>query len=260
MYQDICDELNLGNIISTKSIQSLWSDYGEIVRLTCEKKSVILKHIKLPKEFIHPKGWNTKISHERKLSSYKVEVKWYENFSNKRDLNCFVPKGLKTFYKDDEYLIVMEDLLALGFTETTKLATNNHLKSVISWLAYFHAKNMNKKVFDLWNIGTYWNLDTRPDEFEKLEDKKLKKYAKEIDIKLNEAKYKTIVHGDAKLANFCFSKDAKKCAAVDFQYVGVGSGIKDLIYFISSAVEVAKLKDEEFWILSYYFKKLKEAF
>ena len=49
-------------IRSATVIQSLWSGYGEIVRLELEGStypSVILKHIKLPEAGSHPRGWNT---------------------------------------------------------------------------------------------------------------------------------------------------------------------------------------------------------
>ena len=54
-YQDIANELNLGLLINTDVIQSLWGGYGELVRLVFENKSVIVKHIKLPKPEHHPK-------------------------------------------------------------------------------------------------------------------------------------------------------------------------------------------------------------
>ena len=66
---------------------------------------------------------------------------------------------------------------------------------------------MNITQADLWETGTYWHLETRPDELVKLQDKKLKEFAPLIDSKLSSAKYQTLVHGDAKLANFCFSDD-----------------------------------------------------
>ena len=49
-------------VVSAAAIQSLWSGYGEIVRLElkgCAQPSVILKHIKLPEVGNHPRGRNT---------------------------------------------------------------------------------------------------------------------------------------------------------------------------------------------------------
>jgi Ser/Thr protein kinase RdoA (MazF antagonist) len=96
---------------------------------------------------------------------------------------------------------------------------------------------MGTKDDSLWKIGAYWHLDTRPHELEALEDMELKNSAKQIDTMLNNTKHQTIVHGDAKLANFCFDKSGSRCAAVDFQYVGHGCGMKDVAYFMSSAIE-----------------------
>jgi len=59
-------------IASVERIQSLWSGYGEILRLHLKggrHASVVLKHIKLPQPAEHPRGWNTDLSHQRKLKS-----------------------------------------------------------------------------------------------------------------------------------------------------------------------------------------------
>ncbi|GGD46303.1 hypothetical protein GCM10012288_20700 [Malaciobacter pacificus] len=247
LYQNIGNDLNLGKLTQINSIQTLWSGYGEIVRLKFESKSVIVKHVKLPNSTNHPRGWNTNLSHQRKINSYKVEVNWYENFSKTIDKNCYVPKGLKTFQTKDEWLIVMEDLETSGFIKTSINANEEQIISCLKWLANFHAKYMQTKSDLLWDIGTYWHLDTRPDELKVLEDKQLKNYAKRLDEVLNSCKYQTIVHGDAKLANFCFSRDDKLCAAVDFQYIGHGCGMKDVIYFISSAIEPESCEQSEEW-------------
>jgi hypothetical protein len=259
LYQNIGNDLNLGKLTQINSIQTLWSGYGEIVRLKFESKSVIVKHVKLPNSTNHPRGWNTNLSHQRKINSYKVEVNWYENFSKTIDKNCYVPKGLKTFQTKDEWLIVMEDLETSGFIKTSINANEEQIISCLKWLANFHAKYMKTKSDLLWNIGTYWHLDTRPDELKVLEDKQLKNYAKRLDEVLNSCKYQTIVHGDAKLANFCFSSDDKLCAAVDFQYIGHGCGMKDVIYFISSAIEPESCEQSEEWLLNVYFIELKKA-
>ncbi|MEO0606545.1 MAG: choline kinase, partial [Myxococcota bacterium] len=64
----------------------------------------------------------------------------------------------------------------------------------------------------------------------------------------------TLVHGDAKVANFCFG-DAG-VAAVDFQYVGGGCGLKDVAYFLGSCLDDAALRaDAESWLV-HYFRRL----
>ena len=70
----------------------------------------------------------------------------------------------------------------------------------------------HQPIFGLWApIG----FSQRPQELAALRDNNLKVAAQQIDP----SHYKTIVHGDAKLANFVFQK---KVPGVDFQYVGGG--------------------------------------
>ena len=129
----------------------------------------------------------------------------------------------------------------------------------LKWLAEFHATFMGSDSNGLWDTGTYWHLATRPEELEALEDEPLKSAATVIDQKLSQARYQTLVHGDAKLANFCFSSDTTQVAALDFQYVGRGCGMKDVAYFIGSCLdeEACERKDAE--LLDTYFSFLKAA-
>jgi len=48
------------------------------------------------------------------------------------------------------------------------------LRSTGAWLANFHAAFMGEQPAELWTIGTYWHLATRPDEFDALDDSPLK--------------------------------------------------------------------------------------
>lgn len=259
LYDDIGDDLKLGTLTHVEVIQSLWGDYGELVRLSFEHKSIIVKHVKLPKPAHHPRGWNSDHSHQRKLHSYQIEVNWYQNFSTPYDKRCPIPQGLKCFQTQNEWLIVMEDLAESGFRNTTISANKTHLRAVLYWLANFHARYMETRSLLIWETGTYWHLETRLDEFEVLEEGTLKDFAQQIDDVLKKAPYQTIVHGDAKLANFCFNDDTSRCAAVDFQYVGHGCGMKDVAYFMSSAIEPEKCEAMQEWILDTYFSALKEA-
>ena len=125
----------------------------------------------------------------------------------------------------------------------------------MAWLAKFHASYLGKSPDGLWEVGTYWHLETRPQELAVLEDQQLKEAAPMIDEKLNNCEYKTFVHGDAKLANFCFAKDGQ-VAGVDFQYVGGGCGMKDVAYFIGSCLDETACEQLEAQILDTYFKCL----
>ena len=243
-------------------VQSLWSGYGNIVRIGLKGTnypSVIVKHVK-PDNGNHPRGWNTDLSHERKLKSYQVETNWYQS-SISNGINKFarIPKCLGVKNHENEFLVVMEDLDHSGFQKRKSFVNENELESCIRWLAKFHAYFMGESSNGLWETGTYWHLETRPDELEQLDDLNLKKAASAIDAKLKNSTFQTLVHGDAKLANFCFNNDGTKVAAVDFQYVGGGCGMKDLAYFVGSCFRDKEAEDREIEVLDLYFEALADS-
>ncbi|QIA08774.1 oxidoreductase family protein [Draconibacterium halophilum] len=244
-------------------IQSLWSGYGEIVRFGlqgCELESVVVKHVNLPEGGSHPRGWNTDLSHQRKLKSYKVETQWYKSFNAKCDDDCKTPQCFALETKGNEVLMVFEDLDSSGFAERLSSSVNwDNIGACLHWLANFHATFMETKPQGLWETGTYWHLETRPEELEAMDDQPLKNAALTIDEKLSASPFQTLVHGDAKLANFCFSNDGKNVAAVDFQYVGGGCGMKDLAYFIGSCMSENDCEKYEGKLLDIYFSHLREA-
>ncbi len=245
-----------------EEIQSLWSGYGSIVRIKLEgslTSSVVAKHVKMPDQKNHPRGWNTDFSHQRKVRSYEVETAWYKNYAHLCDESCKVPDCLAIESKNNEVFMVLEDLDASGFGGRLGSVSWHEIKTCLKWLANFHATFLNANPKDLWPVGTYWHLETRPDELKIMDDVELKKAAPQIDSILNNAQYLTFVHGDAKLANFCFSPDGKKVAAVDFQYIGGGCGMKDVAYFIGSCLYEDDCERLEQDVLNYYFKELEIA-
>jgi thiamine kinase-like enzyme len=96
------------------------------------------------------------------------------------------------------------------------------LEACLRWLACFHATFMGERPEGLWPIGSF-------------------------------------VHGDAKLANFCFSPEGDRVAAVDFQYVGGGCGMKDVAYLIDSCLDEAESEAREQQLLDSYFEQLEHA-
>ncbi|BDD12341.1 phosphotransferase (plasmid) [Fulvitalea axinellae] len=243
-------------------IQSLWSGYGEILRTPLPDgifPSIIVKHIDLSPSPQHPRGWNSGFSHQRKLKSYEIEARWYSQWSEQCPAGARIPKFLGFAHTEHAYIIVMEDLDAQGFPIRKSEVERKDLYNCIKWLAQFHGNFINQKPEGLWENGCYWHLDTRPEELEKMANSPLKTFAKAIDEKLKNTSHPTLLHGDAKLANFCFGEDGSKVAVVDFQYIGGGCGMKDLAYFLSSCLDENELFNSEKPILDFYFKELRNG-
>lgn len=249
-------------ILETETIQSLWSGYGQIVRCRLEGSphgSVIVKHVRWPDRNRHPRGWNSDLGHERKVRSYQVETAWYERYAARCEAACRVPRCLAHRTLGDEVFLVLEDLDAAGFGARRRRVTERELEACLRWLACFHATFMGERPEGLWPVGTYWHLATRPEELQALEDHALARAAEAIDRRLRECPFQTLVHGDAKLANFCFSPEGDRVAAVDFQYVGGGCGMKDVAYFISSCLDEQQCEAMEQPLLDLYFEQLEHA-
>jgi hypothetical protein len=262
-FQEItCKATGASDLYKIADIQTLWSGYGKIMRyglIGANRETVIIKHVQLPNQANHPRGWNTDLSHQRKIKSYEVESAWYHQWSNHCDDTCRIPECLALDSENDTVLMVLEDLDESGYPIRKNSVSIDELRICLTWLANFHATFMDEKPTNLWKVGTYWHLETRPDELRVLKDLKLKNAAHTIDQKLKNSPYQTFVHGDAKLANFCFSKNGKKVAAVDFQYVGGGCGMKDVAYFIGSCLYEDECERLETELLDYYFSQLNNA-
>ena len=256
-YQSIIEALGFTTLHSSQRLQILWGGYGELVRLYVDQTSIVVKHVQLPQQHTHPRGWNTQLSHQRKLKSYQVEWSWYNHQAN--HTNARVPKKLLVQTDGQDCLLVMEDLKSVGYSEVVVTAKRQHINACLRWLAQFHAQYIGDQGKDLWPVGCYWHLATRPDEFDALQDMQLKQHAHTIDRVLTQAPYPTLVHGDAKLSNFCFTPDGGQAAAVDFQYVGCGCAMKDVALFISSAIEPEQCAQMERELLDEYFSHLQLA-
>lgn len=248
-----CEEVTL--------IQSLWSGYGKISRYRLQDAryaTVVVKHIALNGSSAHPRGWNTDLSHQRKVHSYEVEIAWYEQWNARCTEACRTAKHLGSMTQGDEHWIILEDLNA-DFPLRKHQLELNEVKTCLRWLTHFHATFMQQQPEGLWPVGTYWHLATRPEELAKMQHAELKQKAPLLDGLLNNCTYKTLVHGDAKLANFCFSVDGKQVAAVDFQYVGGGCGMKDVAYFLGSCLSSHECEVHTEALLNHYFTELKQA-
>lgn len=245
----ICEVTGATRVIGQRRIQSLWGGYGELLRVHLEggsHPSVILKVISPPAQ---ARG---SFSHKRKVRSYEIEQAWYEGWSHRLDpARCRVPEPLGVMAGHDQRCLLLEDLDARGFG-----GRRGPIEPCLVWLARFHAAFIGQAPTNLWPTGTYWHLETRPEELAAIRRRALREAAEAIDLRLARARYKTLVHGDAKLANFCFGSD--EVAAVDFQYVGGGCGMKDVAYLLSCLDEQTLARRSES-LLELYFEHLRAA-
>ncbi len=213
-------------------IQSLWSGYGEIFRvhlIGAATESVIVKWVAPPAD-----ARADAVSHRRKVRSYHVETAWYRTRAGQCDEACRVPRLMAAQVTGDRWLLVLEDLDAAGFAERRRSPKAPEIDACLAWLAAFHGRFLGAAPEGLWKVGTYWHLATRPDELAVIADAALREAAPALDRQLRGATFQTTVHGDAKPANFCFARGGRAVAAVDFQYVGGGCGIKDVAYLLAS--------------------------
>jgi len=260
--------------------------------------SVIVKWVKPPSNRDHPRGWQSDLAHHRKLTSYQVEMNVYHMLNRIKKsadwmAEIHVPHCFHSYYDEvnQQQVLVLEDLDMSGFPLRYSALTPKQTQPCIQWLARFHGyfledsreqkgqsqalesklaldnsetytQNLSKPL-GLWPIGSYWHLATRPDEWQAMPESKLKSKAVQLDEALNSLRFQTLIHGDAKVANFCFSKQSigqeVEVAALDFQYTGYGCGMKDFVYFLGSCLTQAECESHWKNLLDVYFVSLKET-
>ena len=252
--------LDFKSITAVKEIQSLWSGYGSLLSIQLEGAayaSVIVKWINLTADVVIKRTWDSKFSHDRKLKSYQNEKTWYQYYAFLLNGFCKLPNYIGHEEEGDRLLLVMTNLNEEGFTDIRMNLAYDEVKTCLSWLANLHAFFLKDEITDLWEEGTYWHLATRPDEFDAMDAGPLRDKAQYIDQALKSSKYLTVLHGDAKAANFLFNK-LNEVAAVDFQYTGIGCGMKDVVYLLSClGEEMNEYLEEDY--LAHYFTALREA-
>lgn len=232
-------------------LQSLWSGYGAIYRFfpAAGESPLIVKFVEPPD--VKHRGSNGR-GHLRKLRSYDVELHFYREASQRIFDSCRIARALHLEKSGPGWLFVLQDLDDAGFSLRRSQLSDAEMRACLRWLAEFHTLHLGRAPEGLWEQGSYWHLATRPDELAIMENERVKRAAQLIDECLSACPYQTWVHGDAKVENFCFSKE-NGVAAVDFQYVGGGVGVKDVAYFLSSCLDERKcLKEAERWVDEYF--------
>jgi hypothetical protein len=260
LSERICSATGASAVTHTERLQRLWSGYGEIVRVTLRgapATSVIVKLVQ-PKAASPGMPAAEHRSHARKLQSYAVELAFYQHYAARCSADSRVATPILCEAMGEQWLFILEDLDAAGYRVRHSALPLSAAQACVSWLASFHATFVAEPPLQLWPRGTYWHLDTRPDELARMPDAALRDAATWLAERLHTARFQTLVHGDAKADNFCFQPDLARVAAVDFQYVGAGCGMQDLVYFLS-CLDDRTCEAHAPALLDHYFRRLRAA-
>jgi len=240
-------------------LQSLWGGYGEIYRVYLDAQGTSSAIVKSVNAEQPGAGHRSPASHTRKCRSYDVETAWYRRYAPRSAGACRVPRLLGSAASTEHWLLLLEDLDAAGFPVRRRRLGAERLDACLAWLAGLHARFVGVQPVDLWPTGTYWHLTTRADELAAIDDERLRAAAPILDRALRACPFQTILHGDAKVANFCFAIDAHApVAAVDYQYAGGGCGVQDVAYFLISCSDDGSQALEQAH-LDTYFEHLRVA-
>eukprot|EP00448_Togula_jolla_P005230 CAMPEP_0170611762 /NCGR_PEP_ID=MMETSP0224-20130122/23361_1 /TAXON_ID=285029 /ORGANISM="Togula jolla, Strain CCCM 725" /LENGTH=315 /DNA_ID=CAMNT_0010937217 /DNA_START=114 /DNA_END=1061 /DNA_ORIENTATION=+ len=233
---------------------------GSIIELQVAAESkedvpVVVKQIRLPKKC-------TSIGDLRKKDSYDVEAAFYSNGHAEQLIKagCRLPFPLLVDHSQGSGLTICMTKLQGSSGRMDEEQT----KAALSWLARLHGTFWGHRADaavkqGLQAQGTYWYLDTRPDEHKNMSSRgwegRLKLAARALDVRLKADPMQTICHGDAKDANMLFTTEGGRPVVLmyDFQYCGKAPPAKDLAYLFTCASNTPELEDQ---LLKYYYDEL----
>ncbi|KAJ3235180.1 hypothetical protein HDU81_000774 [Chytriomyces hyalinus] len=257
-------------------IASLWDGMGSIIKRTYKHRtsndsiSIMVKTVSPRKPASRPTE-----SFQRKIISYQVERYFYSIMSQ-----LVLPVEPCKFriahlYTSTPTMLFLEDLSVAYPDSMSGVVSKAEAKAALKWFANLHAffmgtskshpqRSMTETTTTdtkegVWDQGSYWYLSTRTSEFSRL-DKDWQQLGQRADELLAAipVELKTLIHGDAKTENCllnhaCLDSDGlPEIAFYDFQYVGFGSGMKDVVYFLATSIDWLDEKTEA-ELLDWYF-------
>ena len=252
------------------SVARLWGGMGYIYRVDVQSSnnspgagcqvvtSRIVKYVRLPQS-----SSSLSRGDQRKADSYHCEANFYQHvvplLQGREGSNVDLPETFHVERTDKSVLIVMSHIETAS---DSYFLTVPRTQLVLTWLARFHAATWGAQWADKYGLqtqGTYWYLDTRPDEHASMSNRgwegRLKLAARAINDRLQRDSSQCLVHGDTKEANLLFDKhDKDRVVLCDFQYCGRGTPAQDLAYFFCSSIE--DLDRRELDYLQHYLGQL----
>ena len=267
VVQTIVGQVGFTDVTDVTVIQSLWANYGKLYRCQAARRrddetatQLVVKHFAPPLS-----ASDDSEDHLRKMRSYEVESAFYEKLSAKMiDRGCIVPELVGCTREGQSIALVMRDLGAQYGSFTVRRGNcmdMDEAKQLLRYLARFHGINWGQSVEGLWPEGSFWQLGTRMDELQYL-DTSWKRYGLDRDMALRihelvtSLPHRTIVHGDAKAANFFWFDERGDVGGYDLQYVGGASPMRDIAYTLGCSLQEHLIERHEEALLRFYHGEL----
>jgi HAD superfamily hydrolase (TIGR01509 family) len=219
----------------------------------------------------------------KKLGLYERENYFYDTISKYINIKCPEFYGL---IRDDNLNVIgiLMENLNVSDRYSLNLDLNNQdiniSLGVISELAKFHAKYWNKdikKTFQdirkhddplfnpLWSNFINNNWATFIDNWKNILSgkqidiaKNIKNNFQKIQNNLSESNL-TLIHGDVKSPNIFYDLSNNfKPTFLDWQYIAIGKGVQDMIFFLIESFDLDNIKLNFPIFKNYYYKKLLE--
>ena len=222
-----------------------------------------------------------------KIKGYEKEIKIYEILNSIKELNT--PKILHSEINKEgsHYIIIMEDLNEKGLfgIDKEKPFDIKTLKLIVKYFSelhsYFMGKENLRKIEWIKNYNfaeymkefTIQNFDKKKSYFisnnkNKLNDFlineiksiKISELYEKINPELENNKNRiTLLHGDTQPGNLMINSTKDKMTMIDWQYINIGLGLKDIILFIGISLDENNIKENDIQELKdLYFNCLKE--
>ena len=222
-----------------------------------------------------------------KIKGYEKEIKIYEILNSIKELNTPKIFHSEINKEGNQYILIMEDLNERGLFRIDKVNPFDlkTLKLIVKYFAelhsYFWGKEKQEKIewIKNYNFGEYMkeftiqNFDKKKSYFISNNKNKLNDFLINTikNIKITELYEKinpdsennknrtTLLHGDTQHGNLMINSDKDKMAMIDWQYINIGLGLKDIVLFIGIALDENNIKENDIQELKdLYINCLKE--